>query len=286
MNIGGINSSVLMSGTQYFAVKELNPYSDSNIQPDVSTASKEHKDIQSALESAGVEIINVPPPEYCQDGVYTANWALCRGNTAIMSSLPNMRKAEEPYAEQTLKKHGKKVIKAPYKFSGQGDALPCGDMLFAGSAYRTDVRMHNFIKDTLGYKVISLQTVAALDGNGQASINHLTGWPDSFFYDIDLALAIISPDLIAWCPEAFVPSSQDLISSLDIKKITVSLKEAKEGFACNLVSTSETVIMSKNAPLLKANLENYGLKVITPSITELAKGGGYIRCTTLTLDNL
>jgi N-dimethylarginine dimethylaminohydrolase len=43
--------------------------------------------------------------------------------------------------------------------------------------------------------------------------------------------------------------------------------------------------MSAEAPLFKAEIEAHGLQVITPEITELAKGGGYIRCTTLTLDN-
>jgi N-dimethylarginine dimethylaminohydrolase len=42
--------------------------------------------------------------------------------------------------------------------------------------------------------------------------------------------------------------------------------------------------MGAHAPYLKANIEAAGLKTITPDITELAKGGGYIRCTTLTLD--
>lgn len=68
-----------------------------------------------------------------------------------------------------------------------------------------------------------------------------------------------------------------------VDKIEVSLKEAKEAFACNLVSTGETVIMSNKAPGLQSELIARGFRVITPEITELAKGGGYIRCTTLTL---
>ena len=42
--------------------------------------------------------------------------------------------------------------------------------------------------------------------------------------------------------------------------------------------------MSAHAPKLKAELEARGLTVLTPEVSELAKGGGYIRCTTLTLD--
>ena len=68
-------------------------------------------------------------------------------------------------------------------------------------------------------------------------------------------------------------------------KIEVSFEEATKGFACNLVSTGETVIMSAHAPALQAAIEAHGLKTLTSDISELAKGGGYIRCTTLTLDN-
>jgi N-dimethylarginine dimethylaminohydrolase len=144
--------------------------------------------------------------------------------------------------------------------------------------------MHQFVADTLGYEVISLQTIPERDASGNPVINALSGWPDSFFYDIDLAIAILRDDLVAWCPEAFEPESQAKIRDLPMDKIEVSYKEATESFACNLISTSQTVIMSTTAPELKANIEAKGLKVITPHVSELAKGGGYIRCTTLTLN--
>lgn len=275
-----------MSGADFFRVEELNPYSHKSDQPDVGRARDEHRSIRVALESAGIQVVLVAPPAGCQDGVYTANWGLCRGDNVVLSSLPNMRRNEEPHAETIFRQLGKEVIKPPYRFSGQGDALPCGELLFAGSGYRTDRRMHAFLADALGYRVISLQTLPELDETGRPVTNHVTRWPDSFFYDIDLALAVIAPGLIAWCPEAFTPESQDKIHALDaVEKIEVSLEEAEQGFACNLVSSGETVIMSGHAPELQAALKAYDMQVITPEVHELAKGGGFIRCTTLTLDN-
>lgn len=274
-----------MSGVRYFSVEELNPYSDRLVQPDIKLAEKEFLTIKTALEESGVTVIQVDSPESCQDGIYTANWALCRNGKAILSSLPSMRAGEEIHAREALESEGFEVIPAPYKFSGQGDALPCGNLLFAGQTYRTDQRIHQFIADKLGYEVISLETVPELGGNGTPVINKVTGWPDSFFYDIDLAISVLSSELIAWCPEAFTPESQAKIRELAIERIEVSYQEATQGFACNLISTGKTVIMSKSAPELQATIESHGFKVITPEITELAKGGGYIRCTTLTLDN-
>jgi N-dimethylarginine dimethylaminohydrolase len=262
---------------------------DERIPVDVVKAKAEHAAIRQALESAGIVVHQVTPPEGCQDGVYTANWALCRGNTALLSALPNKRQAETPYAEKVLQNLGKTIARLPegIRFSGQGDALPCGNYLFVGSHYRTDVAAHEQIKAILGYEVIGLQTVPkrSLWGYGKAVINPVTGWADSYYYDIDLALAVLKPDLIAYCPEAFLPDSRKKIEALPLQKIIVSLKEAKHGFACNLVSSGEIVVMSARAPKLQAAIEAAGLKTITPDVGELGKGGGYIRCTTLTLDN-
>jgi len=291
-----INQTVLMSGAEYFDDSyAINAYMDNSIPVNRTLAAAEHDDIRMALEQAGVSIIKVSAPVACQDGVYTANWGLCRGNKVVMSHLPIKRQAEEPYAEKVLRGLGKQIIRLPatVRFSGQGDALPFGKMLFMGTTFRTDPEAHRLIADSLGYEVISLQTIPKRRflELGPVATNRITGWPDSFFYDIDLAMAVLQPPtasskgLIAWCPAAFTPASQAKIRELDIDTIEVSRREAQKSYACNLVSTGETVIMTARAPKLKRALEARGLTVITPQIQELVKGGGYIRCVTLSLDN-
>lgn len=283
-----------MSGVEWFDdAAAINPFMDASVSIDRGKAQEEHAAIRAALENAGVVVIKVNAPTHCQDGVYTANWALVRGKKAVLARLPNARAAEEAYAEKVLKNLGIEVTRVPegLRFSGQGDALPCGDYLFTGRGYRSDENAQQFAADTLGFTRVALQTVAQMDEYGQAVINTASGWPDSFFYDIDLALAILrNPEdgkkgLLAWCPEAFTPESQDRLRAFDaVDKVEVSLEETVQAFACNLVSTGETVIMSDRAPLFQSELEKRGFHVITPKITELAKGGGYIRCTTLTID--
>lgn len=287
-----LNSIVLMSDADNFSNEApINPYyRDEYINMDI--AKQEHDNIQTCLIKAGIKVVSVPSPAGCQDGVYTANWALVRGNKAVIASLPNARKKEEEYAEKVLKNIGKEIYRLPdnLKFSGQGDSLPCGDLLFCGSNYRSDAEAQKIASEILGYKRIQLQTIPMVV-NKKPVINKSSGWLDSYFYDIDLALAIIkSPTptqkgIIAYCPEAFTEESRQTLESLNmVDKIIVSLKEAQESFATNLVSTGETVVMSANAPEFTQKLINIGLKVINPEIKELAKGGGYIRCVTLTID--
>lgn len=273
-----------MSGADHFDVLELNPYSKAGSAIDRSQAVKDFLTIQDALRNAGVTISSYEAPAGCQDGVFTANWGLCRGDTVVLSSLPNQRKAEEPHAHTALSILGFRVIKAPFRFSGQGDALPCGNILFAGSGYRTDPRMHDVLASELGYEVVSVEAIPHRDAAGHPVINRLTGLPDSFFYDIDLAISVISPDLIAWFPGAFTPASQERIRQTQVRKIEVTREDAYN-FGCNLVSTGHTVIMGSAAPTLTHSLQAEGLQVITVDVAELPKGGGFIRCTTLTLDN-
>lgn len=288
-----INRSVLMSDALNFSVEmAINPYyGDGSLNK--NQAAEEHDHIADLLRQADIRILNVDSPLDSQDGVYTANWALVRGDKAVLARLPEVRRTEEDYAEKVLTDLGKTVIRVPegLKFSGQGDALACGNYLFCGNGYRSDVEAQKFAADTLGYQRIQLQTIPELDASGQPMNNAISGWADSFFYDIDLALSIIkAPDeehkgLIAYCPAAFTPESRQLLANFDgVDKIEVSLEEAQQGFACNLVSTGSVVVMSANAPKLAKALEDHGLTVLSPEIHELAKGGGYIRCTTLTLD--
>lgn len=288
-----INSSVIMSSADYFSNDQpINPYyADESV--DLEKARAEHSEIRRALEAASVNIIKVDAPYASQDGVYTANWALVKGKKAILARLPNARKAEEDWAEKILQEQGIEVLRVSddWRFSGQGDALPCGNYLFCGSTYRSDEKAQEFAADSLGFKRIQLRTIPQLDESGSEQINVSSGWPDSFYYDIDLALSIIkgpsehSLGTIAYCPKAFTPESQNTLAELEgFEKIIVSEQEAKQAFACNLVSTGESVVMSAHAPQLKQELESRGLQVFTPEITELAKGGGYIRCTTLSFN--
>src|ERR1035438_5043960 len=130
------NRTVLMSGAQHMSnVSPINPYMHNGEPFDVGRAVEQHRAIKNALQSIGVNVLSVEPPQDCQDGVFTANWALTRGNKALMSSLPNVRRPEEAQAKEVLEKLGLEVYTLPreIKFSGQGDALPCGEYVFIGT---------------------------------------------------------------------------------------------------------------------------------------------------------
>ena len=290
-----MNTTVLMSSARYFSnEQQINPYyADESV--DINAAMREHDQLRATIEQAGITARQVDAPSDSQDGVYTANWALIRGDKAVLARLPQARKPEEDWAERQLRSFGLNVVRVPedWHFSGQGDALPCGKYLFSGQGYRSDPRAQEFAARELGYTLVQLQTVPQLDSAGNPVINPVSGWPDSFYYDIDLAISMIrepqsgQKGIIAYCPAAFTPESIATLDAMtdEFDFIIVSEQEATKAFACNLVSTGESVVMSANAPQLKANLEARGLRVLTPEVVELAKGGGFIRCQTLSFND-
>ena len=284
-----MNKNVLMSGAEYFDDGDaINTLMDSSIAVDVTKAVAEHNLIKSTLKSIGVTVKEVPAPKDCQDGVYTANWALVKNGKALMARLPNTRQPEEKHALKALQGLGIETITLPDhvdRFSGQGDALPCGNMIFTQSPYRTTVDAHPYLMTELGFtELIVLETEPAVDNDGKPIINAITGLPDSPTYDIDLALAVLkmpsdsNRGLIAYCPEVFKPSSQKILSDFYlVDKIIVTKQEALEAFALNLLSTGETVVMNSGAPKFQADLEADGLKTVALDMPELRKGGGCMR---------
>jgi N-dimethylarginine dimethylaminohydrolase len=160
--------------------------------------------------------------------------------------------------------------------------LPIQNFLLCGQKFRSDSAAQAFAARTLGYDCVQLECVPL----NPPGLNAITGWPDSFFYDIDLAIAVIDPELIAYCPKAFTDQSNEIIASLpNIRKIPVSFAEARDCYALNLLSDSQNVFMSATALGLQKQLRRLGKNVIPLAAPELTKGGGFIRCVALTLDN-
>ncbi|MCP2254787.1 N-Dimethylarginine dimethylaminohydrolase [Prauserella aidingensis] len=261
-----MNTHLLVSDAEHFRIDyEINPYMDTGNQPDGRAAVAEHDAIVEAHRSAGRTVERMPSAAECPDMVFTANAALVRRGRAVLGRPPTARANETDHYRRWLEGRGFEVLEAPYAFSGQGDALPCGDVLLAGYGRRTDRRMHEFLHRSLGYDVVPIRTV------------------DARWYDLDLAVAVIgNPHTLAWCPEALDRPSRQRIVRLGLELIEVSRDEA-EHFALNLVSDGDTVTMTRDAPRLAATLRDRGLRVVELPTTELAKGGGGIRCTALTL---
>lgn len=288
-----LNHHILMTDPSHIGIAGINAYEDTHHGPDRRNAQQQFEHIQSAIKAAGINVVQIPSPPDCQDGVYTANWAVTYQGKALLSKLPNARESEEPYAQAQLEQLGFHCRRPHDYFSGQGDTLLFNDHeAILGHGYRTKLTpalLKDF--DWLGISPIPIQAKPQLDEHGQPQTNTVTGLADSYFYDIDLAVAVIAPNVLAVCLDALLPDSRQTIQNLTLRPanpvtiIPVDETEARAGFACNLVSTGRTVVMTDAAPKLAADLRSHGYEVKTTSVSQFKLTGGGIRCVSLTLNS-
>ncbi|HUC86853.1 MAG TPA: arginine deiminase-related protein [Candidatus Saccharimonadales bacterium] len=280
------NHRVLVSDARYIQPKGINALENTDDQPDVATAIAEHQACVAGFKQIGISVEQVPGPADCQDGVFTANWGLAWNGRALLSRLPNARQAEEPHAEATLRHLGFETKRASVLFSGQGDAMIIGGgRVLIGGGYRTDPAVASEIRDWLGLEPIMVPAQPKRRFKfGPPVRNRVTGLWDSFYYDIDLAIGVIRPDLIAVCLDALTKPGRAAIANLkDVEIIPVDLHEARDNLATNLVSTGQSVVMVDNAPKLTAELRRRSLDLILLPNHELKKSGGGFRCSALSL---
>lgn len=260
-----MNTRLLVSDAHHFRVDyEINPYMHVGDQPDPEAAVREHDDIVAAHHAAGRRVERMPSAPECPDMVFTANTAVVRRGRAVLGTPPPERKAEIPYVQDWLVAHGYDVLETPWAFSGQGDALTLGDLLLVAHGQRTDPRVLPFLEAELECEVVPMQTSGPR------------------WYDLDLAVGVVDDNTLAFCAAALDPPSRRRLGYLGADLIEVSEAEAS-GFALNLVSDGRVVTMTTGAPRFAAELRERGLEVVELDTSELAKGGGGVRCTALTL---
>ena len=128
-----------------------------------------------------------------------------------------------------------------YNFEGAGDALFCGETLFAGYRFRSDVRSHQWIGERLGVEVLPLELV------------------DPRFYHLDTCFCPLAPDLALYYPGAFDEYGRSVLRDRIPHLIEVAIEEAVS-FSCNAVVVGQTVILNEGAPKLADDLRERGLR--------------------------
>lgn len=260
---------------------DINPWMTTTPSPDQAydpqLAERQWLALVEQHQALGHGVRIMSPQAGLADQIFSANFALCIGQQAMLGRpRPHQRRPEIKFARSELERLGYTDIAiAPYDFSGQGDALPVGDdLIFMGMGWRTDPQMAKELATYFQRLVLPLSTIPdTLDPS------------NSRFYDLDLAVAVLGDNLIACCLEALTPTSRLLLEGLpgdqDIDIIEVSLAEALTG-ALNLISDGQNVMMPlANAPIFQASLVDRGFTVYGMEVSELWKGGGAVRCTSL-----
>lgn len=260
---------ILMCPPDFYGIQyEINPWMSRLRQSDRPTAEQQWADLRAALEAAGATIAVLEPVEGLPDMVFTANAAVVYRDTAVMANFryPE-RQGEVAYDEAWLRAAGFRIEHVPedLHFEGAGDALFCGDTLFAGYRIRSAARGHQEIGEMLGCRVIPLELV------------------DPYYYHLDTCFCPLAPGQAIYYPAAFDRYGRDALSAHIGELIAVEESEARR-FACNAVVIGRTVVTNTGCPNLHAELRRRGFEPRETPLDEFVKAGGSAKCLTLRLD--
>ncbi|MAT15410.1 MAG: amidinotransferase [Planctomyces sp.] len=260
----------LMCPPDYFRIEyEINPWMNKAVQNDRANSVAQWRGLKTLLEELGCEVAEVTPVEGLPDLVFTANAAMVFGNRAFISRFRHgARQGEEPIFADWFEQDGWDVIRLAddMSFEGAGDALFCGETLFAGYIFRSEVRAINWVADQIERRVIPLQLTSEQ------------------FYHLDTCFCPLSDESAIYYPPAFDQYAQAALRAHIPELIAVEKDEA-DRFACNAVVIDRHVVLNTGCPVLETQLRDRGYIPHATPLDEFLKSGGSAKCLTLRLNS-
>jgi N-dimethylarginine dimethylaminohydrolase len=255
---------ILMCPPRYYGIYYvINPWMDIRKDADNTRANRQWADLYELLTnklSCSVSLIDpvVGLPDMC----FTANAGLLLCGTFIPSNFRyKERSGESKYFIEWFYERGYRVTKLPneYYFEGQGDALFCGDTLFAGYHFRSEIHTHKLIGDIIGRRVISLELV------------------DPYFYHLDTCFCPLDDKSVLYYPEAFDSYALKVINEFVENPIPVERQDATN-FGCNSIALGKDIVLNKGCANLFEKLSSLGFTLHEVELSEFIKAGGAAKC--------
>ena len=257
----------LMCPPTYFSVQyAINPWMTPDAAVDPVCATGQWQRLVDTFRSLGHRVDLLEPDPNLPDMVFAANGGIVIGQRAFPARFAYpQRAAEADYHRAWFDSQGLDLSPAgAHVNEGEGDFLAVGGFVLAGSGFRTTHPAHQEVQEFLGRPVVSLTLV------------------DPRFYHLDVALAVLSDDVIAYHPQAFSTGSVRVLRHLFPDAIEVDADQAGV-FALNAVSDGRHVLHDADAAGFAGQVAGAGFVPIPIEMTELRKAGGSVKCCTLEL---
>jgi N-dimethylarginine dimethylaminohydrolase len=253
----------LMCRPSYFAVEyAINPWMDPTAPVDGPLAIRQWETLRQIYQDLGHQVDEIEPLPGLPDMVFAANGAtVIDGRVLAVQFRDPQRAYEGPAYRDWLERAGFEVHEPKYVNEGEGDLLLAGEVILAGTGFRTTHAAHARAQEVFGRPVITLQLV------------------DPRFYHLDTALCVLK-DTVAYLPEAFSPGSQAVLRQLFPDAVLATPADA-EVLGLNAVCDGLNVVLPAQADRLAEDLHARGYRVIGVDLSELRKAGGGPKCCTL-----
>nr|WP_203609882.1 dimethylargininase [Streptomyces sp. SID8111] len=253
----------LVCEPRHFAVRyAINPWMHPDRPVDVSLAQRQWRSLVAAYRDHGHTVENVKPVPGLPDMVFAANAAVVVEGRVFGSLFHAPERRPESAAYETwFKAEGYEVHHPESVCEGEGDLVPAGRWILAGTGFRTTREAHREVQEHFGVPVISLTLV------------------DPYFYHLDTALFVLDDENVAYYPEAFSPGSREVLARLYPDAVLATREDAM-AFGLNSVSDGRHVFISPGATALADRLADRGYVPVPVDLSEFHKAGGGIKCCT------
>lgn len=224
---------------------------------DVARAESQHAGYESALRTAGAEVVRIPAEPTLPDAVFVEDTAIVLDEIAIMARPGAVsRRPEVASVAAALRQYRKLATLEPPVTLDGGDVLVAGHTIFVGLSSRTNraaVDRLEELVNPLGYEVRPVGVRGAL---------HLKS-----------AVTLVAPGRVllnaAW------------VDRVEFRGLEVCTVDSAEPGGANALLVNGRVIYPSHYPRTAARLESEGLEVIPVEVGELAKAEGGVSCCSL-----
>nr|WP_239563107.1 dimethylargininase [Agromyces aurantiacus] len=253
----------------FTVVYQINPWMDPAKPTDTALAVAQWQTLHDTYVGLGFEVHLIDPVEGLPDMVYAANGGTVIDGIAYGARFTHeQRAAEGPAYMDWFRGAGFDVREPEEVNEGEGDFLLVGDVILAGTGFRSDASSHAELARITGRDVLTLNLV------------------NPSFYHLDTAIAVLDSrpgqEHIAYLPSAFDEPSLEVLHERYPDAILVSEEDAAV-LGLNSYSDGLNVVIAARAAGFERQLRDAGYQPIGVDLSELLLGGGGVKCCTLEL---
>ncbi|WP_167044061.1 dimethylargininase [Salinibacterium sp. ZJ454] len=264
--------SVLMCRPTYFTVSyRINPWMFPEHPTDTGLALSQWQSLYDTYAGLGYDVNLIEPVEGLPDMVYAANGGFVIDNIAYGAKFTHVeRQPEGPAYMDWFRANGFDVRVPDDINEGEGDFLLVGDVILAGTGFRSASSSHKKLAKIYGREVVTLNLV------------------NPNFYHLDTAVAVLNqssdgrPANIAYLPSAFDRPSLDILRTRYPDAVIVTEEDAAV-LGLNSFSDGQNIVIASRALDFERQLRERGYNPIGVDLSELLRGGGGVKCCTLEL---
>ena len=204
------------------------------------------------------------------DLVFTANAGLVFHDTFLSSRFRHdVRAKESPHFDAWFAANGFQLWNTyrPNTYhEGAGDALFCGETLFAGYRTRSDASAHHWVGERFGVRVLPLELV------------------NPRFYHLDTCFCPLATGRSAVLPRRVRHLRQARAVTRTFRSSSRWRKRRRTASGATRWWSGKTVVHNSRCPQLAAELAHAGYTPVEVELDEFLKAGGSAKCLTLRLD--